>query len=200
MVKIHRHVKFQAIPCMFYLANARKPLQTEGRTDGHAVKRSRLVGWPNGPMYMSNEGISGFGRTDGQPENIMPSAPKGGGIIKKTTDIRNRVWNQSNEFVTYTLLTLWFTRRPTTYRFTGTIGRCHFIYLHDSSPSYNTVTIKGCLRWHLLWLEIAFTRYRSGPETWNERLVLQTTDSSNVIGSMPQALIFLRPSRADFIK
>ena len=35
-------------------------------------------------MYRSNEGISGFGRTDGrtdgQPENIMPPAPKGGGI------------------------------------------------------------------------------------------------------------------------
>ena len=33
---------------------------------------------------MSKEGISGFGRTDGrtdgQPEIIMPLAPKGGGI------------------------------------------------------------------------------------------------------------------------
>ena len=62
--------------------------QTDGRTDGHAVKRLRLVGWTNGPMYLSKEGISGFGRTDGrrdgrtdgQPENIMPPAPKGGGI------------------------------------------------------------------------------------------------------------------------
>ena len=73
-------------------ANARKPLRTDGRTDrrtdGHAVKRLRLVGWTNGPMYRSKEGISGFGRTDGrmdgrtdgQPENIMPPAPKGGGI------------------------------------------------------------------------------------------------------------------------
>ena len=55
--------------------------------DGHAVKRLRLVGWTNGPMYRSKEGISGFGRTDGradgQPENIMPPAPKGGGIIKQ---------------------------------------------------------------------------------------------------------------------
>ena len=35
-------------------------------------------------MCRSKEGISGFGRTDGrtdgQPENIMPPAPKGGGI------------------------------------------------------------------------------------------------------------------------
>ena len=64
--------------------------RTDGRTDGHAVKRLRLVGWTNGPMYRSKEGISGFGRTDGrtdgQPENIMPPAPKGGGI--KTSKLR----------------------------------------------------------------------------------------------------------------
>ena len=40
--------------------------QTDGQTDGHAVKRSRLVGWPNGPMYRWLEGISGFGRTEGR--------------------------------------------------------------------------------------------------------------------------------------
>ena len=57
-------------------ANARKPLrtdgrtdgQTDGRTDGHAVKQLRLVGWTNGPMYRSKEGISGFGRTDGRTD------------------------------------------------------------------------------------------------------------------------------------
>ena len=38
--------------------------RTDRRTDGHAVKRSRLVGWTNGPMYRAKEGISGFGRTD----------------------------------------------------------------------------------------------------------------------------------------
>ena len=65
--------------------------RTDRRTDGHAVKRLRLVGWTNGPMYRSKQGISGFGRTDGwtdgwtdgQPENIMPPAPKGGGIKKQ---------------------------------------------------------------------------------------------------------------------
>ena len=56
------------------------PGNLSGRTDGHAVKRLRLVGWTNGPMYRSKEGISGLGRTDRQPENIMPPAPKGGGI------------------------------------------------------------------------------------------------------------------------
>ena len=40
--------------------------RTDRRTDGHAVKRLRLVGWTNGPMYKSKEGISGFGRTDGR--------------------------------------------------------------------------------------------------------------------------------------
>ena len=65
----------------------------DGRTDGHAVKWLRLVGWTNGPMYSSKEGISGFGRTDGwtdgrtdgQPENIMPPAPKGGGITTSSS-------------------------------------------------------------------------------------------------------------------
>ena len=84
MVIIHQLVKFQANPHMHSPANARKPLRTDGRTDGHAVKRLRLVGWTNGPMYRSKKGISGFRRTDGwtdgQPENIMHPAPKGGGI------------------------------------------------------------------------------------------------------------------------
>ena len=43
--------------------------RTDGQTDGHAVKRSQLVGWTNGPMYRPNEGISGFGRTDGRTDN-----------------------------------------------------------------------------------------------------------------------------------
>ena len=42
--------------------------RTDRRTDGHAVKWLRLVGWTNGPMYRSKEGISGFGRTDGQTD------------------------------------------------------------------------------------------------------------------------------------
>ena len=96
MVMIHQHVKFQANPSMLSPANSRKPLRTDGqtggrtdgRTDWHAVKRLRLVGWTNRPMYRSKEGISGFGRTDGrtdgQPENIMPPAPKGGGIRIET--------------------------------------------------------------------------------------------------------------------
>ena len=73
--------------------DGRTDRRTDGQTDGHAVKRLRLVGWTNGHMYRSKEGISGFGRTggqtdgrtDGQPENIMPPAPKGGGITTKET-------------------------------------------------------------------------------------------------------------------
>ena len=68
--------------------------RTDRRTDGHAVKRLWLVGWTNGPIYRSKEGISGFGRmdgrTDGQPENIMPPAPKGGGIQKSSLTIGSR--------------------------------------------------------------------------------------------------------------
>ena len=40
--------------------------RTDRRTDGHAVKRSRLVGWTNGPMYRWKEGIWGFERMDGR--------------------------------------------------------------------------------------------------------------------------------------
>ena len=55
------------------------------RMDGHAAKRSRLVGWTNGPMYRWKEGVSGFGRTDGRTDggtarNIISPALKGGGI------------------------------------------------------------------------------------------------------------------------
>ena len=49
-------------------------------TNGQAIKRSRLVGWTNGPMYRWKEGISGFGWMDEQPENMMHPAPKGRGI------------------------------------------------------------------------------------------------------------------------
>ena len=69
VVKIHQHVKIQAIPSMRSPANALKPLwtdgQTDGQTDGHVIKQWWLVGWTNGPMYRWKEGISGFGRTDG---------------------------------------------------------------------------------------------------------------------------------------
>ena len=62
-------------------ANARKPLRADGRTDmpqnGH--------GWSDGPTNPCTVGKGYFrlrtdGQTDGQSENIMPPAPKGGGI------------------------------------------------------------------------------------------------------------------------
>ena len=73
--------------------------RTDGPTDGHAVTRLRLVGWTNGPMYRSKEGISGFGRTDRQPENIMPPAPKGGGItnIRVGSDFPRRYAHVSTQ-------------------------------------------------------------------------------------------------------
>ena len=83
------------IPSKRSPAKARKLLRTDGGTDGqadgHAVKSSRLVKWTNGPIYRSDEGISGFGRTDGQPENIIPLTPKGGGI--KNVSVAGRLWN-----------------------------------------------------------------------------------------------------------
>ena len=48
--------------------DGRTDRRTDGRTDGHAVKRLRLVGWTNGPMYRSKDGISGFGRMDGRTD------------------------------------------------------------------------------------------------------------------------------------
>ena len=54
----------------------------DGLTDGDMPKNGHS--WTNGPMYRWKEVISGFGqtigRTDRQPVNIMPPAPKGGGI------------------------------------------------------------------------------------------------------------------------
>ena len=58
-----------------------------GRTDEHAVKRSRLAEWTNGPgkrVFRASDG-----RTDGKPENIMPLAPKGEDI----TSAPPPIWN-----------------------------------------------------------------------------------------------------------
>ena len=86
VAKIHEHATFRAIPFMRSLANARKPLQMDGRTDRHAANWSRLVGWTNRLMYKWKECISGFGRTDGwtdgQTENIKRPMPICGGITK----------------------------------------------------------------------------------------------------------------------
>ena len=59
--------------------------RTDRRTDGHAAKWSRLVGWPTDPwtgenrIFQASDGRTD-GRTDGQPENIMPPAPTVEGI------------------------------------------------------------------------------------------------------------------------
>ena len=49
-------------------------------------------------MYRLKEGISGFGWTDGQPENVMPLAPKGGGIQIIDRVLDNRKSHQNNYF------------------------------------------------------------------------------------------------------
>ena len=76
MVKIHQRAKFQAISSMRSLGNTRKPQiwpvslsPTDQRTYVQ-VKR--------GYFRLRTDGL-----TDGQPENIMPPAPKGGGIKKR---------------------------------------------------------------------------------------------------------------------
>ena len=96
MVKIHQHVKFQAIPSMRSPANARKPLRTDGRTDGRTCHKTVTDGRVDQRTHVQVK--RGYfrlwtnGRTDGQPENIMPPAPKGGGI--KTDGIKTVFHNR----------------------------------------------------------------------------------------------------------
>ena len=80
MVKIHQHVKFQANPSMHSPANARKPLRTDGRTCCKTVTVGRLDQRTHVQVKRGYFRLRTDGRTDGQPENIMPPAPKGGGI------------------------------------------------------------------------------------------------------------------------
>ena len=56
----------------------------DGRTDRRTDMPQNGHGWSDGPTDSCTGGKRIFqasdGRTDGQPENIMPPAPKGGGI------------------------------------------------------------------------------------------------------------------------
>ena len=98
VVRIHQHAKFQAIPSMHS-----PETYPDGRLDGQAEKWSPLVRWTNVTMYRWRQVILGFGwtdgwmdgRTDGQPKNIMPLAPKGGGIkMMWCNEIGS--WNKKN--------------------------------------------------------------------------------------------------------
>ena len=64
------------------------PGNLSGRTDGRTDMPFNGDGWSGGPTDPSTGQKRLFqasdGRTDGQPENIMPPAPKGGGITNKT--------------------------------------------------------------------------------------------------------------------
>ena len=85
MVKIHQHVKFQAIPSMHSPANARKPLRTDDRTCRKTVTVGRVDQRTHVQVKRGYFRLRTDGRTDGQPENIMPPAPKGGGIKTYST-------------------------------------------------------------------------------------------------------------------
>ena len=61
MDRIHQHEKLQSIPSMRF----------PGMTDSHI--------WSDGTTDPCTSGISDSGRTDGQPENIKPTAPIGHG-------------------------------------------------------------------------------------------------------------------------
>ena len=60
-----------------------RPIDIDGRTDGRTCRKNGY-GWLGGPTDPCTGQKRVFqasdGRTDGQPENIMPPAPKGGGI------------------------------------------------------------------------------------------------------------------------
>ena len=92
MVKIHQHVKFQANPSMHSPANARKPLRTDGRTCRKTVTVGRVDQRTHVQVKRGYFRLRTDGRTDGQPENIMPPAPKGGGI--KNNDL-GQYWSSS---------------------------------------------------------------------------------------------------------
>ena len=59
--------------------------QTEGRTDGRTCRKTVTVGrvdqWTHVQVQRGYFRLQTDGLTDGQPENIMPLAPKGGGIM-----------------------------------------------------------------------------------------------------------------------
>ena len=61
-------------------ANARKPLRTDGRTCRKMVTAGRMDQRTHEQVKRGYFRLRTDGRTDGQPENIMPPAPKGGGI------------------------------------------------------------------------------------------------------------------------
>ena len=72
--------------------------QTDGRTDGRTCRKTVTVGRVDqrthvqvkrGYFRLRTDGQTD-GRTGGQPENIMPPAPKGGGIKKSGKLFRGR--------------------------------------------------------------------------------------------------------------
>ena len=65
--------------------------RTDGQTDGGTCRKTVMVGRVDQQTHVQVKRgyfrLRTDGRTDGQPENIMPPAPKGGGIKKWTYTI-----------------------------------------------------------------------------------------------------------------
>ena len=103
VVRIHQHATFQAIPSMRSPANARKPLRTDGRTDGRTdmpENGHRFLGGPTDSCRCGNAIFQPSDRrTAGQPENIMPPAPKGGGIKMENLSFHNMGQNLFMSFL-----------------------------------------------------------------------------------------------------
>ena len=67
--------------------DGRTDRRTNGQTDGRTCRKTVTVGrvdqWTHIQVKRGYFRLRTDGRTDGQPENIMPPAPKGGGITKE---------------------------------------------------------------------------------------------------------------------
>ena len=102
MVKIHQHVKFQAIPSMrFPQMPGNLSGRTDWRTDSRTCRKTVTVGQVDQQTHVQVKWgyfrLQTDGRTDGQPENIMPPAPKGGGIkINQIIGKNNILWLAQN--------------------------------------------------------------------------------------------------------
>ena len=66
--KIHQHATFQTIPSMRSPANTRKPLRTDGQTDGRADMPQNGHGWSDGPTDPCTGEKSLFQASDGQTD------------------------------------------------------------------------------------------------------------------------------------
>ena len=73
-------------PCVLRQMPGNLSGRTDGQTDGRTCHKTVTVGWMDQQIHVQVKRgyfrLRTDGRTDGQSENIMPLAPKGGGIKK----------------------------------------------------------------------------------------------------------------------